>query len=598
MFTKTHTRLGLRSFLLPRTLWILPYNSTLRNVEIVELVYGRTGKSDRLSLAAEILYQRSQIRAVTFAENRSLSNLQELPRTSRNMLSLVESFQYLKKGHSMIRRIAVLGPLAAAILLPSLVFAHSERPTSSPARPGPVPNENRTHTNTINVCKTFVLGLPECPYQNIQDAVNAAADSTLIQIYPGLYEELPSRAASTLSPDGVDGTYTYQHHIDYPNSQNLIAVIGKKDITLQGMGDDAGDVVISVKFKKHVGIRGDRSDGIIIRNLSVYHAFDHGVYVLDTDGFIIDNVIGGYSREYDFLTFAVDHAVIKNCVATGAGDAGIYPGGTADTPGRHSVEVANCKSYHNVLGYSGTQGNYVWVHDNQFYDNAIGLTSDSETDHPNYPQKGLIMQNNKFYDNNFNVYSTSSDVKATVFEGEILLPVGTGAFLASGNENTVSNNYFWSNQRYGLWLASGQAIVLGPTSDPAEPPFVSSGNVFTANIMNPAPGFTGSLNAIDFGWDGLGVNNCWSANTRSGYAATSDALILPPCGIPNAGAPNPANLVEQAALLYFEGKPGECWIGDCVWGPGPTPTNSRNLPEGWKQEWVTPTVCGPSTCFP
>lgn len=511
-----------------------------------------------------------------------------------------------RKGNSVIRRFALLGPLIAAILLPSLVFAHSERPTLSPARPGSVPDENRAHAATINVCKTFVEGrplphrrrqrIPECPYQDIQAAVNAASDNTLIKIYPGLYEELPSRTAESLPPDG-DGFYTYEHHVEHPNSQNLIAVIGKRNITLQGMGDDAADVVISAAFAKHVGIRGDRSDGLIIRNLSMYHAFDHGVYVLDTDGFIIDNVISGYSREYDFLTFAVDHAVIKNCVAFGAGDAGIYPGGTADTPGRHSVEVANCKSYHNVLGYSGTQGNYVWIHDNEFYDNAIGLTSDSETDHPNYPQKGLIMENNKFYNNNFNVYDASSDVKATVFEGEILLPVGTGAFLASGNENTVRNNYFWSNQRYGLWLASGQAVVLGPTSTPAEPPFVSSGNVFTGNFFGPAPGFVGWVDEYDFGWDGLGVNNCWSNNTRSGgSAATSDAAFLPPCGVPNAGVPNPSNLAQQAALVYANGEPIACRIGECIWGPGPSPADSRNLPEGMRQEWATPTPCGPSTC--
>lgn len=506
-------------------------------------------------------------------------------------------FRTSGKGSPVIRRIAVLGTLIAAVLLPSLVFAHSERDTLSPARPGAVPDENRAHVSTIDVCKTFVDGVPECLYQDIQAAVNAASDSTLIRIYPGLYEELPSRAADSLPPDGEDGTYTYQHHIDYPNSQNLIAVIGKKNITLQGMGNDAGDVVISVAFSKHVGIRGDRSDGLIVRNLSMYHAYDHGVYVLDTDGFIIDNVVSGFSREYGFLTFAVDHAVIKNCAAFGAGDAGIYPGGTADTPGRHSVEVVNCKSYHNVLGYSGTQGNYVWIHDNEFFDNAIGLTSDSETDHPNYPQKGLVMEDNKFYNNNFNVYAASSDVKATVFEGEILLPVGTGAFLASGNDNTVRNNYFWSHGRYGLWLASGQAMVLGPTSDPPAPPFVSSGNEFTGNIFGPAPGFVGWVDGYDFGWDGMGVDNCWSNNTRSGGgAATSDAAFLPPCGVPNLGAPNPANLAAQAALVYAGDEPIACLIGDCIWGPGPAPADSRNLPAGMRQEWTTPVECGPSTC--
>lgn len=507
----------------------------------------------------------------------------------------------------MNRRISLLVALAVGLALPGISFGHAERPTLSPARPGAVPDAGRiaTQTPVLQVCKTFVGGLPECDYQDIQAAVAAApADGALIKIYPGLYQEQPSRDAPSLGADNPDGTYSFEHHLLYPNSQNLIAIAGKRNITLLGMGRSPRDVVIDVEFRKHVGIRGDRADGLIVKNLSVWHAFDHGVYVLDTGGFLIDRVVSGFSREYAFLAFAVDHGLISNCEAIGAGDAGIYPGGTASTPDRHSVEIAGCSSYHNVIGYSGTQGNFVLVRDSDFTDNAVGMTSDSETDHPNYPQQNLTLEGNRFHDNNFNVYAADSDVKATVLEGEVLLPVGTGVFLASGNDNLVQNNSFWGNNRYGLWLASGQGLVIGPTSDPPAAPFASTGNRFIGNRMFPPTGVNGALNGIDFAWDGLGLNNCWDGNTRSasGEPATTDGALLPPCSVggqllPAAvGAPNPSNMLAQAGLVFVEGEPLACRMGGCVWGPGPNPQNARNLPSGYRVEWPPPPTCGPSTC--
>ena len=226
------------------------------------------------------------------------------------------------------------------------------------------------------------------------------------------------------------------------------------------------DVVIDGAFQKHVVIRGDRANGLIIRNLSVWHGFEHGVYVLDTSGFLIDDVKSFFSQEYPFLFFANDHGLIRDCEAVGAGDGGIYPGGVADRPGglgRPAMEISHCSSHHNVLGYSGTQGDNVYVHDSVFYDNAVGLVSDSETDHPNYPENNLRLERNRIYDNNFDVYSASADVAPVEFDeagqgfNGVALPVGVGVFLASGNDNLIRNNSFWGNERFAVWLASGRS---------------------------------------------------------------------------------------------------------------------------------------------
>lgn len=507
----------------------------------------------------------------------------------------------------MRRRVLLAGAIALSLALPGVALGHAERPTPSPAREGSIPDPNRIPTAVINVCKTG-----ECPFEHIQAAVFAAPPGALIQIWPGLYKEEPSAAMPMLEPDNADGTYSYEHHLEHPNSQNLIAIVGKQNITLRGMGPNPRNVVIDVRFRKHVGIRMDRADGAIIQNLSIYHAFDHGIYAIEQSGYLFDNVVSGFSRDYAFLMFATDHGLTQNCEAFGAGDAGIYPGGAPNTPGRVSNEIRNCKSYHNVIGYSGTQGNYVWVHDNEFYDNATGMTSDSETDHPNYPEEHLIVERNKFHDNNFNVYAEDSDV-FSVFGDGIYIPVGTGIFLPSGNLNLVQNNDIWSHNRYGVWLASGQGTVQGPTSDPAALPFLSTGNKIIANRMYPPAGVTGERNAIDFAWDGFGLDNCWEGNTGSpeGAAVTSDAPFLPPCSGPlgplpiTAGIPYLPNSMAQAGLLFLpeplnalSDEPIACVIdiGGCVWGPGPKPGAARNTPEGYQPPPPPPYTCGPSTC--
>jgi parallel beta helix pectate lyase-like protein len=505
-----------------------------------------------------------------------------------------------------MRRLPLLAfAVIAAMLVPTGALAHFERPTLSPARPGKVPDINRTPTEIINVCKIAA----ECSFEHIQAAVDAADDGALIQIWPGRYNEEPSVASPDLPPDTPQGWYTYEFHAAHPNAQNLIAVVGKHNITLRGMGSSPRDVVIDARFKKHVGIRGDRADGLIIQNLSTWHANEHGIYILDQDGFIIDNVDSGYSGEYSFLTFATDHGVYRHCEAFGSGDAGIYPGGSADTEGRWSTEIDHCKAYHNVNGYSGTQGDHVWVHDSEFYDNGIGIVSDSETDHPNYPENNLIVERTKIYGNNFNYYDPSSDVAPVEFDeagaglNGVALPPGIGIFLASGNDNLVQNNDIWDNGRYGVWLASGEGMVVGPTSEPMGQFFMSSGNRFINNRMFAA-GTDPKNNKTDFGWDGFGQNNCWDGNTRSasGDPATSDAPFLPPCSTPLGAAPLPVgvpwvpNSLEQLSVAKYNGRPLCDYIGyqPCVFGPGPAEGKARNRPDGM-QTPPAPPPCGPET---
>ena len=122
--------------------------------------------------------------------------------------------------------------------------------------------------------------------------------------------------------------------------------------------------------------------------------------------------------------------------------------------------------HHNSAGYSGTASNAVWIHDNNFYDNALGFTTDVFTaaGHPGYPQDSDLIENNRFYDNNFNPYVDQPDDNEVV--PSIPVPVGTGLWIAGGNNNTLRNNYFYDNWRRGVMLFTvPDAFVCGDNDD-------------------------------------------------------------------------------------------------------------------------------------
>ena len=89
--------------------------------------------------------------------------------------------------------------------------------------------------------------------------------------------------------------------------------------------------------------------------------------------------------------------------------------------------------HHNVAGYSGTDGNAVWVHHNNIYDNALGFTTDVFTaaGHPGFPRTPTWSRTTTSTRTTSTPTRASSDVEPT-----IPVPVGTGLWIAGGNDNT------------------------------------------------------------------------------------------------------------------------------------------------------------------
>jgi hypothetical protein len=494
--------------------------------------------------------------------------------------------------------------------------------------------------------KTNVALKKRCKYHQIQAAVTASHNNDRVVVMPGIYTEPTARAAKTNDPacdkyrvqndKGSSGAVSYPYQFHCPDDQNLIAVIGRGlgtgtdpqppladrhgipnlgpcircNFQIEGSGVSADDVIVdagNVKAGnkgprgsvKDVGIRADRADGFVLRNMTVRHASEHNIYVLESDGYRLDRFKAFYGGEYGVLTFVEDHGLMQNCEAAGSGDSGLYPGAGAETgaqrqagtPFRYSQRMTRCDSHHNSSGYSGTDGNATHVDHNNFYDNALGFTTDVFTaaGHPGYPQDSDLVEYNNFYSNNFNPYVKGSDV-----EPSVPVPVGTGLWIAGGNDNVIRFNRFYDNWRRGAMLfAVPDATVCGPDSTAqitgCDPSKVSTSyrNRFYGNIMGVAPGGSTQLNGTDWWWDSFPgtTGNCWYQNTpAAGHQITSAPSSLPDCaGGANAGSSSGSGSDNEAELLGCFGaiSGGGYDSTTCPWFTTPAkPTSSRKAAAG------------------
>ncbi|MEU8522562.1 right-handed parallel beta-helix repeat-containing protein [Streptomyces sp. NPDC048577] len=467
----------------------------------------------------------------------------------------------------------VLAALAAALVTASGAQAHEERPVTFPDGSGSVP-VLRTGEPDLLVCKTdradFERRTANFPdalkvrnqelfarcsrtgYRHIQQAVDAVdRPGMTIAVLPGLYEEEPSLAppagscAALKAPRSALGyqILSYEQQKQCPHNQNLVAILGKKDLQIEGTGASRLDVVVDAKYAKLNAVRADKSDGIYFRNFTAQRTTFNSLYVLAGDGFVIDDVLTRWNDEYGFLTFASDHGLYKNCESYGNGDSGIYPGSASDINDgrgydvpRHSIEITGCRSHHNMVGYSGTAGDSVYVHDNEFDHNMGGASMDSAfPGHPGLPQNHARFERNLIHDNNQNYYRYVDDgtcaappVERGYEQGvvcpQISMPPGTGIITAGGNWNLYEDNWVYGHQHAAFFLSAVPAFIRGESAWGKQTD-TSHHNRYAGNHLGVDPSGRSRPNRTDVWWDGQGSGNCWQAD-----AGASTPGALPACG--------------------------------------------------------------------
>ena len=181
----------------------------------------------------------------------------------------------------------------------------------------------------------------------------------------------------------------------------------------------------------------------------------------------------------------------------------------------------------------------------------------------------------------------------------IPVPVGTGLWIAGGNDDVVRYNHFYDNWRRGTMLfAVPDSTVCGPPPvgttipvpgcDPSK--FSTSYNDhFYGNVMGAAPGGAGKPNGVDFWWDSYPSNtgNCWYQNhPAAGKSITSSPSSLPNCNngtdpSSSVGTGDPAN--ESELLGCFAAfSSGDYSSNGCPWFTTP-PKPGSAAADRWRR---------------
>ncbi|MEO8093067.1 MAG: right-handed parallel beta-helix repeat-containing protein [bacterium] len=530
----------------------------------------------------------------------------------------------------------------------------------------------------------------QCQYDSVQGAVFDAGNNDRIAIMPGLYEEPESRSApendptcnpSLLQEDASgDLTPSYEYQVTCPNDQNLIYVQGRAvvgdpvepplsdrqgipaqelgpcvrcNLQIEGTGPKPEDVILDAGsdydgagpaakpggYAKDVALRVDRADGFVGRNFLMRGAQEHGFYVEETDGVLLDRTKFYWNADYGHLAFTTDHHRVQNCEGFGSGDSVVYPGAAPETGSqatgfypdapRVNTVITDCDLHGSALGYSGSMGNAVRITNNHIYGNMTGISSDtlSAAGHPGFPADSSEIDHNRIYSNNLDLYTEDPPVDSLVG-----VPIGTGILYPGMNDANVHDNWIFDNWRDGASLFSvpdaftngggAEGDIFPGVSCPGAPAngiSTSCGNQFHHNRMGRAPNgfrFPSAVdmfgnahahddarpkkpNGNDFWWGELfagNTGNCWFANT--GVDGTAASVTgpgeagrlpgVPPQTLPSDCATSVGNN-DLAKLVYLiecgNGPDEDTGPTDCDWWelpPQPGTAAAAKTPDGAK----------------
>ncbi|NDH23442.1 MAG: hypothetical protein EBY49_05730, partial [Actinobacteria bacterium] len=253
-------------------------------------------------------------------------------------------------------------------------------------------------------------------FATIQQAVDAAEPGDLVLIDEGVYNESVVVETDNIVIRGVD----------------------RQTVVLDGEHSEemANGIIVF-------------SNGVAVENLTVKNYFSNGVFF--TGDYDSDFILRGYrvsyvnalnNRVYGIYAFNAEYGLIDNTYAAGHTDSGYYVGQCQPC----SAVLSNNLSEYNTLAYSGTNaGGDLFIVNNEFRMNRIGVTPNTLNSEELAPQRGATFAGNWIHSNG----NPDTPKGGDIWE----LAYGVGMVLPGANNNLVSRNLIENNRNGGVAIS-------------------------------------------------------------------------------------------------------------------------------------------------
>ena len=257
----------------------------------------------------------------------------------------------------------------------------------------------------------------------IQGAVNAATPGDLVLVAPGVY------------PEAV--------------------LVRTPYVTIRG--EDRSTVVLDGEQKRANGIHVVEADGVVVENMSAHGYQLNGFYWSSVQGYRGSYLTAWGNGDYGVYAFDSVWGRFDHSYASGHPDSGFYIGQCYPC---HAV-VTDVVSYHNALGYSGTNaGGDLSLVNSEWTGNLAGIAPNTLDSERLAPQREITVAGNWIHDNN------AMDAPTKRLEWPAF---GIGVAIGGGRDNVVRDNVVRDNQTFGiavlpniddnLWLTHGNRVL-------------------------------------------------------------------------------------------------------------------------------------------
>jgi parallel beta-helix repeat protein len=309
--------------------------------------------------------------------------------------------------------------------------------------------------------------------QSIQKAVNEAKAGDVIEISPGVYNEM--------------------------------VVVDTPMITLRGKIVNGEWPVLDGQNKKTDGVIASGA-GFHIENLRIINYKGNGVTTQGADHVVMRRLVVENTGIYGLYPTRGTNVLVEDSVVSGISDAGIYIGMCK------KVDVRRNEVFKNVAGIEIENSTDVLVEDNVAYNNAGGILVFTLPGLPIKKGENTIVRRNTVSSNNHVNFGAPSSVVGS-------LPSGSGIIILAGQKVVLEANSIRDNKTAGLLFVDADYIQDSSHPDKEINPRFENNKVLDNFFHNNGYNPVGKVKLIlatmhltltgpDIGAHGKGGNNC------------------------------------------------------------------------------------------